>query len=158
MQKLFENWRSYLNEGKPSQAAIDIAIQKAREGDPYPGKRDYLVELTKEVAKLAGYLTSRAGASARTMAVWSEKMLRLPWSRKFRVALESKLGGSPHGRAAIRTGGAAISIMTILEILDDYTTMFNNNETVANYNRQQLIGDYRVLYNFLKSVFIDMFK
>ena len=158
MQKLFENWRSYLNEGAPSQTAIDVAIQKARENDPYPGKGDYLVEISKEVARLAGYLTSQAGTSARTMAAWSEKLLKLPWSREFRQIIESKLEGTPHGRAAVRTGGIAISIATILAILDDYTTMFNNNETVAKYNRQQLIGDYRVLYNFLKSVFIDIFK
>ena len=158
MQKLFENWRSYLNEGAPSQAAIDVAIDKAREEDPHPYEEDYLVELTKEVAKLAGYITSRAGASARTMATWSEKLISLPWSREFRLKLERNLGGSRGGRVAIRTGGWAIVFASVLEALDDYTAIFNNNETVANYNRQQLIGDYRVLYNFLKSMLIDINK
>lgn len=111
-------------------------------------------------ADLQRRLMSKPGMQARALSSLKQRFTRAGFSRPTRLRVQDMLATidkmPPAAKTTARVGSFLTLIAEVLSILDDYTTLGNNNELVANYNRQELLGDYRVLTNTMISVLNDI--
>tara|TARA_Y100000310_G_scaffold166294_1_gene166013 strand:- start:627 stop:1208 length:582 start_codon:yes stop_codon:yes gene_type:complete len=128
-------------------------------GDP---ELELAIALGTETGRLYNQLISNPGMNAKALSLLKQRVTGSGFSRNVRQRVQralSMVDNMPKGlRVPTRVAGIATIIIGVMETLDDYTTAFNNNEAVADYNREQLVGDYRVLYNAMKSYIIDVSK